>query len=200
MVLWMLKPEHHLDNLADKNREGGYCSDIAGGDFGKYRRGPARLSLIDARQGRIINTTGIREGYGEGRDSLLLPVCVLNWYAGAGNQMSDGFGTPNMNLRDLTGEGLKTQFVLLVFAAFGIADTGVVGYDSLSDRVVQYPIELQSPNGAIKGFWAEQVFAREPVRPGYWKFSWQPGHGAEGSMCEDVKFDRVRRLFVQTHD
>lgn len=105
-----------------------------------------------------------------------------------------------MNLKDLTGEGLRVQFVLLVFAAFGIADTGALGYDPPSDHVVQYPIELQSPDGPTKGFWAEQVFAREPVRPGYWKFSWQPGHGAEGSICEYVTFDRARRLFVQKHD
>jgi len=28
-------------------------------------------------------------------------------------------------------------------------------------------------------YWVMQVFARAPVRPGYWQFKWEPRHGSE---------------------
>jgi hypothetical protein len=132
MALWMLNPERHFDDRWDKNREGGYCSDILHGDFGKLWKGPTRLSLIDSEKMDLINTIEIREGCiacGQGRDTFTLPLCVLSSRFRLRDDLSDLAGRPNMYLRDFIGSGLKTEFALFIFEAYGIADTGVFGYD-----------------------------------------------------------------------
>jgi hypothetical protein len=200
MVLWMLKPIHHLNDRTNRNSSDGYCSDVIHGDFGKFWEGPARLSLIDAAEMKVINTIQIREGCptcGEGPDSFKIPLCVLNSHAAGRKLVSIDVGRQNLDLKDLTGEGLKTGFSLLIFEAFGIAATGVFGYESKLDHVTQYSIQIVSAEKSLTTLWTEQVFAREPVGPGHWNFTWQPGHGDPNTYREDVRFDRARRLFVQ---
>ncbi len=58
IVLWMLSPQRHVY----KNQSGGDCSDIVHVDFGEYREGPTRLSLIDTQQARIVNTIHVHAG------------------------------------------------------------------------------------------------------------------------------------------
>lgn len=200
LALWMLGPQRNLDDGLNKNRAGGYCSDIIDGDFGKFWKGPTRLSLVDSELMKLINTVEIREGCPGcqvGRDSFTIPLCVLNPYSRVRNPVSDRAGKPNMNLRDLTGEGVKAEFALFIFEAFGIASTGVFGYEPKSDRVVQFAIEIQSSKKPLITLWTEQIFAREPVRPGYWNFTWEPGHGDPNTYSEEVSFDRRRLLFTQ---
>ena len=201
MVLWMLRPKRNLDGRIYANNQGGSCSDVIHGDFGKFWEGPTRLSLFDSEEMRLINTLKIPEGCPgckEGRDTLTIPLCVLNPNSRVRNPGSDRAGKPNLDLRDITGEGLNAEFTLLVFEAYGIASTAVFGYEPNSDLVVQYPIEiLHSSKRPLTTLWTEQVFATEPVRPGFWKFTWEPGHGDPGIFDEEVSFDRTRRLFVQ---
>jgi hypothetical protein len=202
MVLWMLNPKRENWPRPTAVNDG-CCGDIIHGDFGVSWQGQTRLSLINPEEMKLINTIEVREGCitcGRDADRFTLPLCVLDPFPRGRTSASGRVGKPNMNLADFTGEGLKVQFALYVFEAYGIADTGVFGYEQRSDRVVQYPIELQSSEGPLKGLWVEQAFAREPTGPGYWKFSWEPGHGSPGRICEDVRFDRKRRLFVQKYD
>jgi hypothetical protein len=163
IVLWMLYPQRNLDDKANKNQEGGYCSDIIHGDFGKFWRGPTRLSLIDLREMKLINTIEVHEGCDTCDDSFRIPLCVRNSNSGRG-------GRPNLDLRDLTGEGLNADFTLLTFEAYGLASTGAFGYE---------------------------VFAKGALRPGHWSFTSAPGHGDPATYVEEVSFDRVRRVFVQ---
>jgi hypothetical protein len=51
-------------------------------------------------------------------------------------------------------------------------------------------------NGRTNEEWPDQVFARKPVRPGYWNFKWMPGHGSDDEIHEVVTFDRTRQRFV----
>ena len=53
IVLWMLNPKHGFSERANQNREGGYCSDIIHGDFGKVWDGPTRLSLFDSERMKV---------------------------------------------------------------------------------------------------------------------------------------------------
>jgi len=137
IVLWMLYPQRFLDDRENRNQEGGYCSDISRGDFGKYREGPTRLSLIDTKQARVLNTIDLRAGCDSCGDSFQVPVCILSSRSGPA-------GKPNLDLKDLTGEGLKADFALTMFEAFDLVATGAFGYDPTSDRVVQYPVELKA--------------------------------------------------------
>jgi hypothetical protein len=182
VVLWMLRPQRY----SSKNRNGGDCSDIVTGDFGEYRKGPTRLSLIDAKQASIVNTIEIRAGCDQCEDSFEIPLCVLT--STSGNP-----GTSNLELKDLTGEGLRADFSLFIFEAYGLVSTGAFGYDPKSDMVVQYPIQI----GRNQTLWTEQVFAQAPLRPGYWRFKWARGHGDDSTYLEEVRFSRVRREFIQ---
>jgi hypothetical protein len=187
IVLWMLYPQRNLDDKANKNQEGGYCSDIIHGDFGKFWRGPTRLSLIDLREMKLINTIEVHEGCDTCDDSFRIPLCVRNSNSGRG-------GRPNLDLRDLTGEGLNADFTLLTFEAYGLASTGAFGYEARFDRVVQYPVEIGADKPTL---WTDMVFAKEALRPGHWSFTSAPGHGDPATYVEEVSFDRVRRVFVQ---
>jgi len=203
IVLWMLNPKPSLTvgGKWTRNNEDGYCSDIVHGDFGMVWRGPTRLSLVDAGPIELLNTVEIHTGCagcGSGRDRFIIPHCVLNPYPRKKESPSDKHGKPNLDLRDYTGEGIRAEFALFIFEAFGITSTGVFGYDPKTDRVIQFPVELLRPaKKPLTTMWTEQVFAREPIRPGYWKFTWRPGHGS-GDVCdEEVSFDLARRIFVQ---
>jgi hypothetical protein len=118
LVLWMLGPQRNLDDRLNKNREDGYCSDIVDGDFGKFWRGPTRLSLVDSGLVKLINTVEIREGCPGcqlGLDSFTIPLCILNPFSRGRNPMSDQAGKSNLDLRDLTGEGVNADFALYIF-------------------------------------------------------------------------------------
>ena len=102
-----------------------------------------------------------------------------------------------MNLRDLTGEGVAAEFVLFMYEACGVAATSVLGYNQESDRVVQYPVKIVRHSEESKTqVWVGQIFAEKPLRSGYWDFTWDPGHGANVKIHEQVSFDRARQLFV----
>ena len=198
MMLWMLNPERDLNDLT-RNQQGGECSDLHRGDFGKFWKGPTRLSLVDPEVPKIINTIEVRDDCGGCRtpaDSFTIPLCVFSGYSPAGKPAPDAPGRPNLDLRDFTGQGLKAEFALFTFEAFALVSTGVFGYEREFDRVVQYPIEIQGQK-TLRTLWTEEVFAREPVRPGYWRFTWAPGHGELATYRVEVSFDRKRRLFRQ---
>jgi hypothetical protein len=199
-VLWMSNPK--WSNFGDDKH--GKCSDIVHGDFGYRWDGPTRLSLVDPVQMRLINTIEIRVhwfGYGPGEDKFTLPLCVLDPYPRTPDDSSDKIGKSNMALMDLTGDGMKAEFALFEFEAFGIADTSVFGYSQRSDRAVQYPVEVlggsEKPRSEL---WVEQIFARKPIRPGYWNFTWEPGHGSSEIIHEEVSFDQTREMFVDRRE
>ncbi len=100
-------------------------------------------------------------------------------------------------LRDLTGEGESAQFVLFLYDACGIVSTSVYGYNRRSDRAAPYQVEIvqegQEPEMQI---WVEQIFARTPIRPGQWVFTWEIHHGSDDVYHENVAFDPIRQVFV----
>jgi hypothetical protein len=46
-------------------------------------------------------------------------------------------------------------------------------------------------------FWAETIFSQQPLRPGFWKFTWEAGHGYWEWTDEEVHFDSSRQRFIQ---
>ena len=180
----MLRPTKHSGGEE-------YCGTTVDGD---YWEGPARLSLMDSTAARLLNTVAIS---GRG-DSFRLPFFVSSTYYHVPHANAEKKGTPEiLYLQDLTGRGVASEFVLFMYDACGIVSTGVSGYDARSDRVLQYPVEVQKADGKHAGLWAEQIFATKPARPGYWNFTWAPGHGAEYSVHEEVSFDASRQTFVE---
>jgi hypothetical protein len=46
------------------------------------------------------------------------------------------------------------------------------------------------------GLWVDQIFARKPERPGRWDFTWEPGHGRDCEIHDEVSLGAARQLFV----
>jgi len=200
LVLWMLNPNRVLrqdrGTFAAGHTTGG-CSDWV---YGDHWYGPTRLSLLDLTNKRLINTIEIRGMYEGATDhGFPIPFLVQNgsYYVPKVNENNEG-APKILNLRDLTGEGVVGQFVLFEYEACAISLTTVLGYGPKSDRAVQYGVERRTESGKSKGVpWVQQVFGAKPIRPGHWDFTWEPGHGAEGSVHEQVSFDRAKQVFVQ---
>ena len=150
LILWMLRPTKHSGGEE-------YCGTTVDGD---YWEGPARLSLMDSTAARLLNTVAIS---GRG-DSFRLPFFVSSTYYHVPHANAEKKGTPEiLYLQDLTGRGVASEFVLFMYDACGIVSTGVSGYDARSDRVLQYPVEVQKADGKHAGLWAEQIFATKPL-------------------------------------
>ena len=195
LVLWMQSPTRR-----DTGEE--YCGTAVHGNFAW--EGATRLSLLDAKRGLLINTVKI---LGRGRkgdateDSFTLPALspASDSYYKVPEPNAAGKGILKiLNLSDFTGNGLASEFALFEYDACGLVSTSVLGYQRTSDRVVQYPIATRDRNGKVGAFrlWAQQVFAVQPIRPGYWQFTWGPGHGVDDVIDAKISFDRARQVFI----
>jgi curved DNA-binding protein CbpA len=193
MVLWMQTPKRVV---RDPNDSWTCANAVYGDDW----VGRTRLSLFDSARGTLINTVEIVGQ--DGNPGFSLPFLVSSDYYHVPSLNSKNEGKPKiLSLRDLTGEGVAADFVLFEYEACGIASTSVLGYSRQSDRAVQYPVEVvQSGQEPKTGVWVTQIFRKEPMRPGYWDFTWDPGHGADAKLHEQVSFDPGRQLFVDRHE
>jgi hypothetical protein len=191
LVLWMKAPRRftsHWDSAADEL-------------YGDHWFGPTFLSLIDPSNARLINTIRIRANEESPDDGggFAVPFFTYDGPYYVPHPDKDGRGTPFLlRLRDLTGEGVAGQFVLFDHVVSGIAAGSVLGYNSRSDTAVQYPVEsTQNKFNPVVKPWALQVFEMKPSRAGYWKFTWEAGHGDWEWIDEEVRFDPARQLFVE---
>jgi hypothetical protein len=178
-----------------------YCGDSV---YGDHWYGPTRLSLIDTGKHEILNTIEVPDFFehpGDG-DSFPIPFFVPNDFYDVPNPNSKNEGTPKiLNLRDLTGDGYPGQFVLFEYEFCGTPLTSVLGYSRVSDRAVQYQVEvLRSNDMPSLDTWVATIFGRQPVSLGYWDFTWEPGHGANRKIHEQVSFDPASQLFVDRQE
>jgi hypothetical protein len=189
LVLWMLEPKR-----VARQPDAPYCGDDV---YGDYYAGPARLSLADPAAPRLVNTVAIRAPEAE-EDEFQVPFLVSGAYYRVPRPNAKHEGRPwILRLTDLTGEGPEAGFVLFDYAACGIANTSVFGYDPKSDRAVEYSVEVREDGKPpVTRLWVPEVFARQPVRPGVWDVTWDPGHGANADIHERVSFDSARQVFV----
>jgi hypothetical protein len=192
----------HFDDAID-----GYYDDVLCGNclarwflYGDHWLGPTFLSLVDPSDARLINTIPIHRNDESPEDEdFAVPFLTLNDPYDVSRPDKDGKGKPALlHLQDFTGESVAGQFVLYDHVVSGIAAGSVQGYSAKSDTALQYPIELTLDNfkPVVQG-WANQVFETKPSRPAYWKFTWEPGHGKENWVDEEVRFDPARQLFIE---
>uniref|UniRef100_Q01TE8 Uncharacterized protein n=1 Tax=Solibacter usitatus (strain Ellin6076) TaxID=234267 RepID=Q01TE8_SOLUE len=191
LVLWMNSPRRVMsawDSAADHL-------------YGDHWFGRTFLSLINPSTDRLINTVTIRSNPDSSDDEggFTIPFYTHNGFYHVPRPDKEGKGKPLLlRLQDLTGEGVAGQFVLFDHIVSGIAAGSVFGYNSRSDTAVQYAVEhTQNRFTPVVGFWAKQVFNRSPQRAGYWKFTWEAGHGEWDWIDEEVHFDAERQLFVE---
>jgi hypothetical protein len=198
LVLWMQSPEKILREIDHPGES--YCGDSV---YGDHWYGPTRLSLIDAGKDEMLNTIEVPDFFehpGDGR-SFPIPFFVPNAFYNVPIPNSKNEGTPKiLDLRDLTGEGYPGQFVLFEYEFCGTALTSVLGYSRVYDRAVQYQVELRRGDMLSFDTWVATVFGKQPLSPGHWDFTWDPGHGANQKIHEHVSFDPAGQLFVDQQE
>jgi len=191
LVLWMRHPNQVV-------RQGDmYCGDYV---YGDYWTGPTRLSLVDLGGPRLINTVEIHgesDGPDGQEDIFRIPFFVPTGYYQVPRPNAKKEGVPRiLYLRDLTGERVASQFVLFEYASCGNGVASVFGYSPRTDVAVQYQVEtLEGKHKADLS--VLQIFGTKPIRPGYWRFTWEAGHGDWFWNHEEVSFDPRRQLFVR---
>ncbi|HEY9285775.1 MAG TPA: hypothetical protein VIP46_20160, partial [Pyrinomonadaceae bacterium] len=196
LVLWMLRPTRHPRDPADEIYT---CPEET---RGHHYSGPTRVSLADARTGRVINTVEVKDAH-DGADSFDLPYRIrAGGYYHVPRTRRGREGRPAiMRLRDYNGDGRALEFALYdAWACMGL-ETTLVGYSERRDRVVQYPIHLTIRGGDRRSSvspWADYLFSRRPVRPGRWKYRIDY-RGRGGSLdIYDVRYDTRNERFEGT--
>jgi hypothetical protein len=198
LVLWMLRPKKYPRDSVEFYT----CPEETRGSF---YRGPARVSLVDTAAGRVVNTVKVLQENSDGEDEFDLPYRIKagGYYHVPG--VADGReGRPSiMHLRDFDGDGRALEFALFdALACMGL-DTALFGYSETRDRVIQYPVSLETTGADGKQTaqlltWVDYLFAKKPVAPGRWKFE-VDYRGRSGSLDSyEVRYNPAARRFEGT--
>jgi hypothetical protein len=169
LVLWVLRPEKY-----PRDSEEGYtCPEETRGSF---YRGRTRVSLVDAGAGRVLNTLKVVQEYADGADEFDIPYRIKAggyYHVAATPEGREGRPTI-MWLRDLNGDGRALEFALFdALACMGL-ETALFGYSERQDRVIQYPLSLETEYEGKKTTdvlkWVDYLFSKKPTAPGRWEY------------------------------
>lgn len=170
LVLWTLRPKKYPRGPGEPYT----CPEETRGSF---YRGPARVSLVDATTGRVVNTVKVVQDYSHGEDEFDIPYRIrAGGYYHVAGVAGGREGRPTiMSLRDANGDGRALEFALFdALACMGL-ETALFGYSEKQDRVIQYPVSLETTDiGGKKTTqvlnWVDYLFSKGPAAPGLWKF------------------------------
>jgi hypothetical protein len=104
-----------------------------------------------------------------------------------------------MWLRDYNGDGKAFEFALFDAEACMGLQTTLIGYSEKQDRVIQYPVSLEVTEGPKRSErvspWADYLFSKKPLRPGYWKYEIDY-RGRAGTLDKwEVRYNSARERF-----
>jgi hypothetical protein len=191
LILWMINPKRNPREVPDETYT---CPEET---RGHYYSGQTRVSLVDTRTRRVLNTVKVTE---EGEDSFDIPYKIHAGYYHVPRVAKGREGTPViMWLRDYNGDGRAEEFALFdALACMGLPTT-LIGYSESKDRVVQYPVSLEVTEGAKRSetttYWPDYLFSRKPQRPGYWKYEIDY-RGRAGTLDKwEIRYNRQAERF-----
>jgi hypothetical protein len=170
LILWMLRPTKNPRDVPDEPYT---CPEETRGN---HYNGATRVSLVETRTRRIINTLRIRQEYNEGADEFDVPYKIHSgsYYHVEGVPVG-GEGKPSlMWLRDYNGDGRAQEFALFdALACMGL-QTALIGYSERQDKVIQYPTQLVVEEKGRRSVklrrWVDYLFSGNPKGAGYWKY------------------------------
>lgn len=182
--------------------------------MGSFFYGPARLSLVDTKANRLVNTIKLRRKEHD-EDSFNVPYRVLaGYYYFVPDRERGQEGTPTLlALRDLNGDGLPLETAFFEARACMGVWTTLFGYSPKQDRVVQYQVELKITEQKIvegRGIvttgraktetatWVDYLFSESPSEPGHWSYKIDYTGRAGTLDTYDVHYDRAREKFFGT--
>jgi hypothetical protein len=195
LILWMLRPTRKPRDLPDEPYT---CPEET---RGSYYSGATRVSLVDTRTRRIINTVRIKQEYNEDVDEFDIPYLVRPGAYYHVPDVSDGReGKPSiMWLRDYNGDGKALEFALFDAQACMGLQTTLIGYSERRDRVIQYPIRVVVKDRGKRSVeirrWTDYLFSEKPKEPGYWKY--EIDYRGRGGLLDkyEIRYNRRAERF-----
>ncbi len=194
MILWMPNPTKHPRDEEDDLYT---CPDET---RGHYYSGKTKVSLIDLKTKKIINTIEI-EGIGISSDdtTLDLPYLIKRGYYSVPRIDKNKEGAPVlMELKDYNADGKSLEFALFdAVACMGLPST-LIGYSEKQDKVIQYETELKTEEETAKHYWIDYFFGHEADKQGVWKY--EIDYRGRGGALEkyEFRYDKSREIFYGT--
>src|SRR5712692_1256667 len=204
LVLWMVRPTRNPREPGDLDYS---CPDAT---RGSYYNGPTRVSLVNTRTGRVINTVKVIEEYmqdnnAESTDEFDVPYRIKAglYYHFAGVAKGKEGQPKIMSLRDYNGDGKALEFALFdAMACMGL-ETTLIGYSQRQDKVIQYSVQLavngDNEKGTRVSHWCDYLFSEKPIGPGHWKYEIDC-RGRGGSLDKyEVHYNSQTETFAGTY-
>lgn len=184
--------------------------------LGSYYTGPTRISLVDTREKKVINTINLRHMWG-GEDSFDVPYRILADYdyIVPGTPRGSEGKPALLALRDINGDGLPLETAFFeAEACMGLLTTAI-GYSPRQDKVIQYEVDLNcrtlkivEGQGVVtagvpatsSASWVDYLFSEQPTQPGQW--SYKIDYTGRGGTLDTytIRYDRLSEKFVGTLD
>ncbi len=194
MILWMPDPTKYPN---EETKADIYtCPDQT---RGSYYTGEVRVTLIDSKTNKTINTLKIKgDDEYEPYDKIDIPYLIRGgYYYKVPNPSSKIERKPQiMALKDYNGDGRAHEFTLFNAEACMGLGTTLIGYSERQDRVIQYPILLKTSERTSRQYWLDYLFAKKQVSPGVWRYEIDY-RGRNGTLDKfTVRYDRKNEKFI----
>ncbi len=167
MILWMESPQKNPRSTEDDIYT---CPDKT---RGHYYSGITKVSLIDTKTRKILNTLEIiSDGIESGFNTLDLPYLIQRTgYYDVPRIDKNKEGAPIlMSLKDYNADGKAFEFALFDAVACMGLETTLIGYSANQDKVIQYEIELKTEAGTSREYWIDYFFGQKANKSGVWKY------------------------------
>jgi hypothetical protein len=134
LLLWMISPAKHDRGPLSKTNSYS-CQEVT---LGSYYRGPTRLSLLDTRSGRVINTIKWMSPILGDVDQFDIPYRILSglYYLVPGVPKKREGKPALLELRDLNGDGIAVDTAFFETEACMGLPTTLIGYSPAQDKVI----------------------------------------------------------------
>lgn len=191
MILWMPNPAKNPRNEEDDFYS---CPDQT---RGHYYSGIVKVSLIDLRTKKIINTIEIVGNEVSSNDNILdLPYLIRRGYYEVPRIDLMKEGVPVlMSLKDYNADGKAFEFALFDAVACMGLETTLIGYSAKQDKVIQYEIELKTAEGTSKEFWIDYFFGQKADKSGVWKYEIDYRGRAGALEKYEFRYDKQKERF-----
>ncbi len=189
MILWMENPQKNPRSADDDIYT---CPDKTRGHF---YSGVAKVSLIDTKTRKILNTLEIIGS--ESDNALDLPYLIQRTgFYDVPRIDANKEGKPIlMNLKDYNADGKPHEFALFDAVACMGLETTLIGYSAKQDKVIQYEIELKTAEGTSKQFWIDYLFGHTPDKQGVWKYEIDYRGRAGALEKYEIRYDKQKEIF-----
>ena len=196
LILWMINPKRNPREPADEIYT---CPEYT---RGHYYSGPTRVSLIDLKTNKIINTIKVKSEADE-QDSFDVPYKIARGYYYQVVKSNAKEAKPRiLALKDFNGDVKAYEFVLYEAEGCMGLETALIGYSEKRDKVIQYKTVLTTKNKKETKTetlgWVDYLFSKQAIKNGVWKYEIDY-RGRNGTLDQyNIRYNAKQERFEGT--